>query len=295
MAKKLQNFRKIAALLLAVLAISMCAGAQNYWYIQGEYTFSPPEPQGTYNMAQYEGAQVTIAGMTYTEIYSQNNENQGLTKLEGAYRIEGNQVYFREWEDDENVYDDEEELLYDYDLEVGDFFNEDDDHPMKVESVSTIIDENGVERKKWEFSFLTLPDETEYWIEGIGSSRGFLNVGRYTPGDDGEIFHLLCFHKSWNVIYINPVFNECDEDFISENSMENGFEVYPNPAKDFVKILNDKDLTISNIEIIDMFGRVISCVEGNDEINVSELPKGEYFVKIMTGESVITKKLFINK
>jgi len=293
MLKNLQNFRKIAALLLAVLAISMCAGAQNYWYIQGEYTFSPPEPQGTFEMGFEERANVTVDGMEYTEIVSWWPGVYGPIE-EGVYRTEGNQVYFRPWLAYRDVYG-EEVLLYDYDLEVGDFFNEDDDHPMKVESVSTIIDESGVERKKWEFSFLTLPDETEYWIEGIGSSRGFLNVGRYTPGDDGEIFHLLCFHKSWNVIYINPVFNECDEDFISENSMENGFEVYPNPAKDFVKILNDKDLTISNIEIIDMFGRVISCVEGNDEINVSELPQGEYFVKIMTGESVITKKLFINK
>jgi len=293
MLKNLQNFRKIAALLLAVLAISMCAGAQNYWYIQGEYTFSPPEPQGTFEMGFEERANVTVDGMEYTEIVSWWPGVYGPIE-EGVYRTEGNQVYFRPWLAYRDVYG-EEVLLYDYDLEVGDFFNEDDDHPMKVESVSTIIDENGVERKKWEFSFLTLPDETEYWIEGVGSSRGFLNVGRYTPGDDGEIFHLLCFHKSWNVIYINPVFNECDEDFISENSTENGFEVYPNPAKDFVKILNDKDLTISNIEIIDMFGRVISCVEGNDEINISELPQGEYFVKIMTGESVITKKLFINK
>lgn len=292
MFKNLQNFKRIALLLTAVLAISMCASAQNYWYIQGEYTFSPPEPQGTYNMAQYDGTQVTIAGMTYTEIYSQNAENQSLTKLEGAYRIEGGQVYFREWDD--NQYE-EEELLYDYDLEEGDFFNEDDDHPMKVEAVTTIIDENGVERKKIEFSFLTLPYETEYWIEGIGSSRGFLNVGEYEPDDDGAIFHLLCFHKSWNVIYINPVFNECDEDFISETSMENSLEIYPNPANEIVNILNNNDLTISNIEIIDMFGRVVLCAEGGNEINVSNLPQGEYFVKINTENKTISKKLFINK
>jgi len=292
MLKRLQNFRKIAVLLTAVLAISMCASAQNYWYIQGEYTFSPPEPQGTYNMAQYDGAQVTIEGMTYTEIYSQNDENQGLTKLEGAYRIEGNQVYFREWDD--NQYE-EEELLYDYDLEEGDFFNEDDEHPMKVESVSTIIDENGVARKRIDFSFLTLPYETEYWIEGIGSSRGFLFVGEYEADDDGAIFHLFCFHKSWNVIYINPVYNECDEDFISENSMENGFEVYPNPANEIVNILNNNDLTISNVEIIDMFGRVVLCVEGGNEINVSNLPQGEYFVKINTENTTLSKKLFINR
>lgn len=291
MEKKFQIFRKIAVFTFLALAISMYASAQNYWYIQGQYTFSPPEPQGTYTMAQYAGNQVVINGITYTEIYSQNSENQGFTELEGAYREDGNQVYFCDWDSSGNVYE-AEELLYDYDLEVGDFFNDDDEHPMKVEAVTTIIDENGMERTKIEFSFQMLPDESEYWIQGIGSSRGFLNVGEYEPDDDGAIFHLLCYHQGWNVIYINPVFNECDEDFISEIE-NNGFEIYPNPANEIVKILNNNNLTISSVEIIDIFGRRVMCVENNDEINISELSQGEYFVKIVAEETVITKKLMI--
>lgn len=295
MLKDLQKFRKIAAFVIAMLAVSFGANSQNYWYIMGEYTFSPPCPQGTYNMTQYEGDQVTIYGITYTEIYSQNDENHGTIKLEGAYRIDGNQVYFREWESDDNAYDDEEELLYDYDLEEGDFFHDDDDHPMQVTSVTTIIDNNGVERKKWEFSFMQLPDETEFWIEGVGSSRGFLNVGNYTPGEDGEIFHLLCMHNDDNVIYLNPEYNTCDIDDIEENSVASSFEIYPNPASEVVKILNDSNLTVTSIEIIDMSGRSVICVEGKNEINVSGLSQGEYFVKINTENSFISKKLYINK
>lgn len=293
MSRKLQNLRKTAAFLIAVMAISMCASAQNYWYVQGQYTFSPPEPQGTFEMGFEERANVTVDGMEYTEIVSWWPGVYGPIE-EGVYRTEGNQVYFRPWLAYRDVYG-EEVLLYDYDLEEGDFFLEDDEHPMKVESVSTVIDENGVERKKIEFSFLTLPGESEFWIEGVGSSRGFLNVGRYTPGEEGEVFHLLCFHHDWNVIYINPEFNQCDEDFISESAVENSFEVFPNPANEVINILNNNDMAVSNVEVIDMFGRVVLCVEDSMEVNISELPQGEYFVKITAGEAVVTKKILINR
>jgi len=65
--------------MIAILAVSFCANSQNYWYIMGEYTFSQPELQGTYNMAQYDENQVTVYGMAYTEIYSQFQRNYSLT------------------------------------------------------------------------------------------------------------------------------------------------------------------------------------------------------------------------
>lgn len=291
MLKNLQNFRRIAAFVIAMLAVSFYANSQNYWYIMGEYTFSPPCPQGTFTMGLEERDAVIVEGIEYTEIVSWWDGVYGAIE-EGVYRTDGNQVYFRPWLRD--VYG-EEVLLYDYDLEEGDFFHDDDEHPMQVTSVTTIIDNNGVERKKWEFSFMQLPGETEFWIEGIGSSRGFLNVGNYTPGEDGEIFHLLCMHNDNDVIYVNPEYNTCDIDDVMENSVANSFEIYPNPANEIVKILNDSNLSITNIEIVDMLGRSVVCVENDNEINVSELPQGEYFVRINAGETSITKKLFINK
>ncbi len=293
MLKNLQNFRKIAVTMIAMFAISLGVNSQNYWYVRGEYTFSPPLPQGTFEMGFEERATVTVDGMEYTEIVSWWDGIYGPVE-EGIYRVDGNQVYFRPWLAYRDVYG-EEVLLYDYDLEEGDFFHDDDEHPMQVTSVTTIIDNNGVERKKWEFSFMQLPEETEYWIEGVGSSRGFLNVGVYEPGDEGEVFDLLCMHNGDNVIYIDPDFNTCDIDEIEENSVANSFDIFPNPANETVKILNDSNLQITNIEVIDMLGRSVVCVEDGDEINVSELPQGEYFVKINASENVIIKKLFVNR
>lgn len=278
--------------MIAVFAISLGVNSQNYWYVMGQYTFSPPEPQGTFTMGFEDGSNITVDDVEYTEIRSWWEGVYGPT-TEGIYRVDGNQVYFREY-----LYSDgygEEVLLYDYDLEEGDFFHDNDEHPMQVTSVTTIIDNNGVERKKWEFSFMQLPGETEYWIEGVGSSRGFLNVGVYEPGDDGEVFHLLCMHNGDNVIYVNPEYNTCDIDEIEENPLAGSFDIFPNPANEVVKILNDSNISVTSIEVIDMLGRSVMCVEDSKDINVAELPQGEYFVRINAGESVIIKKLFINR
>lgn len=281
----LQNFRKIAALTIALLAISLGVKGQT-WYIMGEYIWSPPHPQGTFEEIHYQAEDVEINGMDYHTIYIQG---QGV--LLGAYRNEDNQVYYCNWNG--SSYD-EERMLYDYDLEEGDFFNDEDEHPMQVTEVSTIIDNNGIERKKITFQFIGLEEETEYWIEGVGSNKGFIHSCNYTPTPDGAIFHLLCYHIGDNLIFTNPVYNTCDIDEIEENMAENNVSIYPNPAKDVIKILNDNNLHITNIEIIDLTGRTVLSTEKINHIDISELPEGQYFVKIY-GETTIVRKLFITK
>jgi len=287
----LQNFRKIAALTIALLAISFGVKGQT-WFILGEYIWSPPNPQGTFEEIHYQAEDTEINGIDYHTIYIQG---QGV--LLGAYRNEDNQVYYCKWNG--TSYDDEV-MLYDYDLEVGDFFNDDDEHPMQVTEVTTITDHNGVARKKITFEFYGLPDETEYWIEGVGSSKGFVNSGNYTPTIDGAIFHLLCYHIGENLIYStsviidDQVYYNCDVDEIEENNVDSEISIYPNPAKDIVKILNNNNLAISSVEIIDLTGRTVMSTEKTDEIDISELSEGQYFVKIY-GDNVIVKKLFISK
>lgn len=283
MATLLHNFKKIAALTVALLAISLGVNAQT-WYIMGEYIWSPPHPQGTYEETHYQGETTEINGMEYNTIYLQETNT-----LLGAYRNEDNQVYYCKWNG--SSYD-EEVMLYDYDLEVDDYFNDGDDHPMKVTEVSTITDHNGVSRKKISFEFLGLEDETEYWIEGVGSNKGFVYSGCYTPTEDGAIFHLLCYHVGETLIFTNPEYNTCDIDEIEENLTVNSVNIYPNPANDVVKILNDNNLNITNIEIVDLTGRVVLNTDKTDDINITELSEGQYFVKIY-GESTIVKKLFI--
>lgn len=283
MGKDLLKLKKAAILAIALIAVSFGAKAQS-WYIMGEYLFSPPNPQGTFEELHYQAEDVVIGGLEYHTIYS-----EGERGLLGAYREDGAQVYYCPWNG--SGYD-EEELLYDYDLEEGDFFNDTDEHPMMVTSVTTITDQNGVERKVFEFMFLGLEEESEYWIEGVGSNRGFIYRGVYTPTDDGAVFHLLCYHVGEDLIFLNPEFNACDIDEINENS-ENGINIYPNPANNVVRVLNETNAPIHKIEVIDLLGRVVMS-SNSDFIDVSGLSEGQYLVKIY-GETTLMRKLTIAK
>lgn len=285
MSKRILNLKKAAMLAVVLLAVSLGAKAQT-WYIMGEYIWSPPNPQGTFEVAHYQAEDVEINGMEYHTIYI-----HGEGVLLGAYRNEDNQVYYCKWNGSDY---DEEELLYDYDLEEGDYFNDADEHPMMVTSVTTITDFNGVQRKKFEFSFLGLEEETEYWIEGVGSSKGFVNRGVYTPTDQGSIFHLLCYHIGDELIYVNPTYNACDIDEINEDAGQYKVNLYPNPANDIVKVQHVDNLNINKIEVVDLLGRVVTSAQNTDEINVSTLAEGQYLVKIY-GESTLVRKLTITR
>ena len=291
MAKRLQNLRKLAVIVIATIAISLNVNAQE-WYIYGVYTWSAPHPVGDFHELHYQGEPVTIGGIEFQTIYVQNPTTG--TNLAGAFRNEDNQVYYCKWNG--SSYEDEE-LLYDYDLEEGDFFHDGDTHPMQVTEVSTITDEMGIARKKISFSFIGLPDVTECWVEGIGSSWGFMNVGMYEAvhDSDGEMYHLLCYHVDNDVFYVNPEYNECDMPYaVDDNSFENEVSIYPNPANDVVMILNDNGLNITNVEILDLTGRTVLSTENTNDIDISAIPEGQYFVKII-GETTVVKKLFISK
>lgn len=287
----MRRFRKIAALMIAVLAMSLSVNAQT-WYIYGVYTWSAPNPIGDFHETNYQGETVMIDGLEYNTMHVRNEA--GVSHLDGAFRYDGDQIYYCKWNSQTSSYGDEE-LLYDYDIEVGDFFHDGDAHPMQVTEVSTIIDHNGVSRKRIDFTFIGLTNVTEYWVEGVGSNRGFTHVGLWEadPYSQGEVYHLLCYHEGDNLIYVNPEYNECDVDEVAENANE-GISIYPNPASEVVRILNDNGMSISRVDIIDLTGRTVLSTDNAQSINVSELAEGQYFVRVI-GESTIVKKLFIAK
>ena len=290
MTKRLQHFTRFAMIAIAMLAISLNLNAQT-WYICGEYTWSAPHPVGTFHEFHQQGEQVVISGMEYTTIYVDSEVNGQY--LDGAFRNEDNQIYYCKWNG--ASYDDEV-LLYDYDLEVGEFFNDESDHPMQVTEVTTITDNNGMSRKKISFVFLGLEDVTEFWIEGVGSNRGFMHVGQWEADHDseGEMYHMLCYHVDSDVIYVNPEYDTCDIDDIEENMADNGLSIYPNPANASIKVLNDNNFNINGVEILDVTGRIVMSTDKSDDIDISNLPEGQYFVKLI-GESTIVRKLSVVK
>lgn len=72
---------------------------------------------------------------------------------------------------------------------------------------------------------------------------------------------------------------------------DNRIQVYPNPVKDMFKINNPGQLQISSVEIIDGSGRVVKTLKGAEEYNISDLPKGNYIIKIKNNETPKITKL----
>jgi hypothetical protein len=77
---------------------------------------------------------------------------------------------------------------------------------------------------------------------------------------------------------------------IIENG-EPGF--FPNPANNFIKIINPE--TVSEVEISNFEGKIMIRVAGCPEsVDISGLTKGMYLVRLKTHDSVTCRKLLVN-
>ena len=101
-----------------------------------------------------------------------------------------------------------------------------------------------------------------YW-DLFGRSIPIHNkVEQLIMDEDGEYFY-LDFHYSSTVGIDEPT--------------ENPLTVWPNPAKDFVRI---EGTEVSEAQVYNALGQVVKTVKGSNEINVSGLAKGVYLLRI---------------
>ena len=78
-------------------------------------------------------------------------------------------------------------------------------------------------------------------------------------------------------------------DFISDNT----FFVFPNPASDVLNFTNTKNISLSNISINDITGKVVYESNGtvpDNSIAISNLQQGVYFVKFTSNSKSYVKK-----
>ena len=82
-----------------------------------------------------------------------------------------------------------------------------------------------------------------------------------------------------------------------DNWLSNSVTLYPNPARDYVDICVDGDLSVTMMEVYDVYGKLINTVnvvENPTRINVSGLANGMYFVRVTTEAGTVTKS-FLKK
>lgn len=81
---------------------------------------------------------------------------------------------------------------------------------------------------------------------------------------------------------------------VPENAMENS-RIYPQPAIDFLNV--ETDIPATKIEILSSNGQLIEShqASGNrNQINVTALPAGMYFMQIYTAEGLTVQRFIRN-
>ncbi|MBI3521428.1 MAG: T9SS type A sorting domain-containing protein [Bacteroidetes bacterium] len=81
--------------------------------------------------------------------------------------------------------------------------------------------------------------------------------------------------------------------------LNSNFNVYPVPSHDGVLFIESKNMSdLSKIEVLDVLGNVVLTSSKNDpkiKLNLTDMPDGNYFVRMYSGTSVSTKKIVILK
>ena len=73
------------------------------------------------------------------------------------------------------------------------------------------------------------------------------------------------------------------------------FNVFPNPATNIVNITNNENMSVKQVEIYDVTGKLINTQNFNNEteiqLNVETFSSGTYILHLQTNEGTAIKKL----
>ena len=163
-------------------------------------------PNNYYTEIQSIRDYITLDGVDYKLVWKEDVYDS--KRIAGAVREEDKRVYFRR-KIEQNYQD--EVLLYDFNLTVGDTVNVNwFDQKLGVLEESEVQVNGNMRRMLGLAEYYedgTIGEVEEYWIEGVGSTYGFLNSGYEAMV--GAYIQLLCYHENSNLIWDNEEFEDC--------------------------------------------------------------------------------------
>jgi len=243
---------------------------RNLWYVVSSFDTPPYNISNIYTFSDSDSL-VFNADINdyrrYRELLIINDEDKPIhTKI--LFREEGNQVYTWALPTDE--------LVYDFSMNVGDTIHYDqfDDVDYIVSAKDSIELLDGSKRIAMNMGCYTDVN----WIQGIGSFNG-----PFEPWYCCQIEYLnyiSCFYRDGVQLYKNPWYDECFS-VDTEDIALNNIVLYPNPAS--------YSITISGIpegkytyRILNTQGQLVrsNTLQKEDNIDVSDLPSGMYFVEL---------------
>ena len=189
-----------------------------------------------YGVSLYEigrlGDEIEYEGQTYRELSVEYDGEYHHTVPFGLFREEDKKVYVRYYSTAVPHITDEE-LYYDFNLQVGDLFEVgyiDEPEYIQLMAIEEVVLGDGSVRNKFVFDIGWEYDFPEVWIEGVGSLSGI--NWRYRPGWTASGFaKLMCYFEDDGLVWTG---GECWDD-VDETTAEQ-VSVYPNPAKENVLI-----------------------------------------------------------
>ena len=263
---------------------------------------------GNIENAQFTTTQMAFFGDTiigdiqYKKMYASNEEYPVFPQdwwLQNFMREDEDK---KVWYKDKNL-SSKEKLHYDFSLEINDTVPDDIGYsyePVIVKDITYMTMRNGQQCKVWHLSSFCsgfYGAHYEIWIEGIGSSLGVLEP--ITGMLMGGCTRLLCVHENEKLIF--------DENFYSPgtcykgnsnkiNAYNNQINIYPNPVKNIINIKNIENIDISAILLINMQGQIVRSYNPSaTQLDVSDITKGIYFIKLAYSKGDVIKKIIINK
>ncbi len=187
-----------------------------------------------------------------------------------------------------NIYTNEEELLYDFNLAVGDTFYNNVYSNMIVDTIYNVTTNDGIDRKCISFNKKCL-NCGDRFIEGIGGPQGPFEMP-FELFENG--YFVMCIKDNSGIVQGNTCYEFLTS--IDEVYVKDEIDIYPIPAKNYLYIDFNNLYGYKKIDIISLTGQTISSSatkESKIDINISGINSGYFLIKIKYSDKTIIYKL----
>ncbi|WP_127846020.1 T9SS type A sorting domain-containing protein [Psychroflexus aestuariivivens] len=281
---------------------SIFGNNETYWnYYINQFGDDPPQLVGDIIFILSDELYTnTTTGETYRVFdggYVDEDSNEFIIVAPEFYYLREDTGTGKVWLLQPQFSEDEEILVIDMNLEVGDDFDFLTAEGTQTTTVTNVYYQNNLKHIVFDYSEdIEVGDEIIsqdlVFIEGVGSSLGYLNYAFRK--------HLVCSEKDGIPTFENDetAFDSfCVLSMLNSTSFENSLNiyVYPNPAKNklFIKSPNQNNL---NLEIFNLEGKSVAQhqLKNTRKVNISNLNSGIYLVKVKTENgATFTQKLIV--
>ena len=176
-------------------------------------------------------------------------------------------------------------VLYNLNAEAG------DEWQIKVGTETITVHVDAVDDYDYEgrtYKMLQVSDENDVFsgtiVCGIGHLTSFFPERLMSKSGNYRVEGMRCYWKDGELVFKYGD-KDCDEIYIDlhngiEESDNQIFRVYPNPAKGFITIETEEENAV--YEIVNIMGQTVlsGSLNGAKQVNVSELSDGMYFIKV---------------